>query len=186
MPYRARMLSTWKRLYGWMREFTWWTELWEFAEEHVLHPVWGAAVTGGLTAGVVLYWAWELTSALLAIAVGALAGFVLVFQIDRWLNPNRHTIARRVASLEALGALLEQEIKTGRPPSVKLSRAIAQVAADLDAIQIPHPNWHNLDVMPILAWIGYVDKLLPALRRRNLREARTVIDHIDMARGLKP
>ena len=61
-----------------------------------------------------------------------------------------------------------------------------QVSSDLDALEIPHPNWHGLNEMPILAWMGYADKLLPALRRRNLREARNAVNLVGMAQGLEP
>ena len=88
--------------------------------------------------------------------------------------------------MEQLGDLLEDEMKADKPPTMKLSRIIVQMSTDLDAHRIPHPNWHGLDTIPILAWMGYVDKLLPALSCRNLREARDAINHVDMARGLKP
>ena len=96
------------------------------------------------------------------------------------------SIEMLLSRAEQLGDHLEDEMKADKPPSMKLSRTIAQMSADLDAHQIPHPNWHSLDRMPILAWMGYVDRLLPTLRRRNLSEARDAINHVDMARGLKP
>ena len=69
---------------------------------------------------------------------------------------------------------------------MELSRAVIQIVSDLRALDIPHPNWHGLSIWPILAWLPYVDKLLPALRRRNLREARNAVRHVDMAEGLRP
>ena len=91
-----------------------------------------------------------------------------------------------ITRLKALGDQLEYELNTGGTASTSLSRAVMQAATDLDALKIPHPNWHNLSVWPILAWLPYVDKLLPALRRQNLLEARDAINHVDMADGLKP
>ena len=60
-----------------------------------------------------------------------------------------------ISRLEQLGDLLEDEMKADKPPTMKLSRIIVQMSTDLDAHRIPHPNWHGLDTMPILAWIGY-------------------------------
>lgn len=77
-------------------------------------------------------------------------------------------------------------MKGGRPPSIKLSRTIYQVTRDLQALDIPHPNFHNLDVMPFLAWLPFVDGLLPALRRNDMGDARSELGHVDMAVGLKP
>ena len=90
------------------------------------------------------------------------------------------------ASLEALEDQLVAEAKAGRPPSLELSVEISHAMSDLQALKIPHPNWHGLNEMPILAWLPYVNKVLPALRRQNLREARDAINHVDMAVGLKP
>ena len=101
------------------------------------------------------------------------------------LPTNGNHIRELIDRLEVLGDLLESELGDA-PPSYKISRAVMQVSSDLDALDIPHPNWHGLSEMPILAWLGYVDKLPPALRRRNLSEARDAINHVDMARGLKP
>ena len=42
---------------------------------------------------------------------------------------------------------------------------VGQEARARQAFKIPHPNWHTLSVWPILAWLPYVDTLLPALRR---------------------
>ena len=91
-----------------------------------------------------------------------------------------------ITRLEALGDQLAAEAKTGQPPSIELGRAVIQTMRDLQALKIRHPNWHGLSIWPILAWLPYVDSLLPALRRRNIREARDVINHVDMADGLKP
>ena len=91
-----------------------------------------------------------------------------------------------ISRLEALGDQLAAEAKTGQPPSMELTRAVSQAMSDLQAFKIQHPNWHSLSVWPILAWLPYVDKLLPALRRQNLREACDAINHVDMAGGLKP
>ena len=91
-----------------------------------------------------------------------------------------------ITRLETLVDRLAAEAKTGQPPSLELTRAVSQAMSDLQAFKIPHPNWHNLSVWPILAWLPYVDKLLPALQRQNLREARDAINHVDMVDGLKP
>ena len=95
-------------------------------------------------------------------------------------------VASLIAQLEDLGELLAEAAETNEPPNLELSTAIIQATSDLGALQIPHPNWHSLSVWPILAWLPYVNKLLPSLRRRNIREARDVINHVDMADGLKP
>ena len=73
--------------------------------------------------------------------------------------------ARSATGDPRLGDQLAAEAKTGQPPSLELTRAVSQAMSDLQAFKISHPNWHNLSVWPILAWLPYVDKLLPALRR---------------------
>ena len=62
-----------------------------------------------------------------------------------------------VVRLEALGDLLMVEFRSSRPPDPELSRAVRQAARDLDSLKIPHPNWHNLSVTPVLAWLPYVE-----------------------------
>ena len=57
------------------------------------------------------------------------------------------------------GDQLAAEAKTGQQPSLELTRAVSQAMSDLQAFKIPHPNWHNLSVWPILAWLPYVDML---------------------------
>ena len=94
-------------------------------------------------------------------------------------------VASLIAQLEELGELLAEAAETNEPPNLELSTAIIQAASDLDAL-LPHPNWHSLSIWPVLAWLPHVNKVLPALRRRNLREARDAINHVDMAGGLKP
>ena len=73
--------------------------------------------------------------------------------------------ARSATGAPRLGDQLAAEAKTGHPPSLDLTRAVSQAMSARQAFKIPHPNWHNLSVWPILAWLPYVDTLLPALRR---------------------
>ena len=109
------MRRLWKRLYECLREFAWTVEFLVFIQEHAHRLVcWGGAVTGGLTAGFVAAGGQVLLS-LVAIAVGAVAGIVIVYQIERWRTPSNQPIAKLTGSLEALGHLLESELTNPRP-----------------------------------------------------------------------
>ena len=70
------------------------------------------------------------------------------------------------------GDQLAAEAKTGQPPSLELTRAVSQAMSDLQAFKIPHPNWHNLSVWPILAWLPYVDKLVASAPAPSTKPVR--------------
>ena len=73
--------------------------------------------------------------------------------------------ARSATGDPRLGDQRAAEAKTGHPPSLDRTRAVSQAMSARHAFTIPHPHWHTLSVWPILAWLPYVDTLVPALRR---------------------
>ena len=88
--------------------------------------------------------------------------------------------ARSATGDPRLGDQRAAEAKTGQPPSLDRTRAVSQAMRDRQAFKIPHPNWHTLSVWPILAWLPYVDTLLPALGALDeTRQGRPVytLDH---------
>ena len=80
--------------------------------------------------------------------------------------------ARSATGDPRLGDQRAAEAKTGHPPSLDRTRAVSQAMSDRQAFKIPHPNWHTLSVWPILAWLPYVDTLLPALRAPSTQPVR--------------
>ena len=73
--------------------------------------------------------------------------------------------ARSATGDPRLGDQRAAEAKTGHPPSLDRTRAVSHAMSARHAFKIPHPNWHTLSVWPILAWLPYVDTLVPALQR---------------------
>lgn len=124
----------------------------------------------------------------LAVAmVSSIVSVVAVVAGQRWSRGRNATrLAPLITRLEALGDLFEDEMEGGEPPSTRLARRTVQVARDLQDLGIPHPNFHNLSVWPILAWLPFVDTLLPALRRNDMKAARDAVNRIDMPVGLRP
>ena len=73
--------------------------------------------------------------------------------------------ARSATGDPRLGDQRAAEAKTGHPPSLDRTRAVSHAMSARHAFTIPHPHWHTLSVWPILAWLPYVDTLVPACRR---------------------
>ena len=57
-------------------------EIVDFIQEHASLVRWGGAMTGGLAAGLTA--AGQVLVALVTIAVGSVAGIIIVYQIERW------------------------------------------------------------------------------------------------------
>lgn len=176
----------WRRAYRWLREMEWWVSLSAYITEH-LGPL---AVGMSGTLAILHAWlvaAWPLLGILAVAMVSSIVSAVAVVAVQRWSKGiNASRLAPLITRLEALGDLFEDEMKGGKPPSTRLARRTIQVARDLQALGIPHPNFHSLSVWPILAWLPFVDTLLPALRRNDMKAARDAVNRIDMAVGLRP
>ena len=128
------------------------------------------------------------TVELIRAAMVILCFFVIVLGLTVlfWRKYTAGDVSVLIPRLKELGDLLKNELKSGNPASVELCRAITKINGHLKALNIKHPNFHNLSAEPIGAWLLFVDILYSALERGDMREARTALKHIDVPLGLRP